>query len=308
MECAPGHWICSALGSDGVCRDFRTSTRTSAGRRRNAPRFQDFPDRGTRDRGARGRRVPEPRRREPARVRQSGHRNPHGASGAARRVGPRGDSRPRAARGAGRSAGRRELRDGVDRAGRTSRPGSRGPGRVRRERAGDAAPAPGAGRVRRIPPHRRPGAGAVEARRPRPLLDSPPAVLYEVSMRWTGLAVILIISLILAPFAGETQQQAEKVYRIGYLGNASAAAQAKRVESLRASLRDLGYVEGKNIVFEFRWAEWKLDRLPDLAAELVRLKLDVLVTAGTPGALAAKQATTTIPIVMVGIPDPLSTS
>ncbi len=110
-----------------------------------------------------------------------------------------------------------------------------------------------------------------------------------------------------ASLATEAQQQTEKVYRIGYLGNGSASAQAKRVESLRASLRDLGYVEGKNIVMEFRWAEGRLDRLPDLAAELVRLKLDVLVTAGTPGTLAAKQATKTIPIVMVGIGDAVAT-
>jgi putative ABC transport system substrate-binding protein len=73
-------------------------------------------------------------------------------------------------------------------------------------------------------------------------------------MRLIGL-VIITVGLILAPLAGETQQQTEKVYRIGYLGNASASAQAKRVESLRAGLRDLGYVEGKNIVIEFRWAE-----------------------------------------------------
>jgi len=93
-------------------------------------------------------------------------------------------------------------------------------------------------------------------------------------MRRIGLAIGLGLSL-LAPLAAEAEQ-AEKGYRIGYLGNASALAQAKRVESLRASLRDLGYVEGKNIVIEFRWAEGKLDRLPDLAAELVRLKVDVL--------------------------------
>jgi ABC-type uncharacterized transport system substrate-binding protein len=122
-------------------------------------------------------------------------------------------------------------------------------------------------------------------------------------MRLIGLAVVLSLSLTLAPLAGGTQQQTEKVYRIGYLGNVSASAQAKRVEALRASLRDLGYVEGKNIVIEFRWAEGRYDRLSDLAAELVRVKVDVLVTAGTPGALAAKQATTTIPIVMVGIGD-----
>jgi putative ABC transport system substrate-binding protein len=97
------------------------------------------------------------------------------------------------------------------------------------------------------------------------------------------------------------------VYRIGFLGTASASAQAKRVDALRAGLRDLGYVEGKNIVIEFRWAEGRYDRLPDLAAELVRLKVDVLVTAGTPGTLAAKKATTTVPIVMVGIGDAVAT-
>ena len=125
-------------------------------------------------------------------------------------------------------------------------------------------------------------------------------------MRLIGLAVILALSLILASLVAEGQQ-AEKVYRIGYLGNASASAQAKRVESLRAGLRDLGYVEGKNIVIEFRWAEGRYDRLPDLAAELVRLKVDVLVTSGTPGSLAAKQTTTTIPIVMTGSGDAVAT-
>jgi putative ABC transport system substrate-binding protein len=76
------------------------------------------------------------------------------------------------------------------------------------------------------------------------------------------------------------------------------------VEALRAGLRDLGDVEGKNIVIEYRWAEGKYDRLPDLVAELVALKVDVIVTSGgTPPALAAKQATTTIPIVMAGTGD-----
>src|SRR5438094_3098814 len=120
-------------------------------------------------------------------------------------------------------------------------------------------------------------------------------------MRLIGLTVVLSLSFI-APLAVGAQQ-AEKVHRIGYLGNASALAEAKRVESLREGLRDFGYVEGKNIVIEFRWAERRNERLPELAAELVRLNVDVLVTAGTPGALAAKQATTTIPIVMVGIGD-----
>jgi len=72
-------------------------------------------------------------------------------------------------------------------------------------------------------------------------------------------------------------------------------------------LRDLGYVEGKNLTIEFRWAEGKHERLPDLAAELVRLKVDVIVTQGTPGALAAKQATATIPIVMAVVADPVAT-
>jgi putative tryptophan/tyrosine transport system substrate-binding protein len=110
------------------------------------------------------------------------------------------------------------------------------------------------------------------------------------------------LGLLAAPLAAEAQP-AGKVYRLGYLGNASAPAQAKRVESLRDGLRDLGYVEGQNIVIEFRWAEGRNERLPDLAAELVRLNVDVLVTAGTPGALAARHATTRIPIVMVGIGD-----
>jgi putative ABC transport system substrate-binding protein len=113
----------------------------------------------------------------------------------------------------------------------------------------------------------------------------------------TGLGAVLA-----APLAAEAQQP-EKVYRIGYLGNASALAEADRVDSLREGLRDVGYVEGKNIVIEPRWAEGRNERLPELAAELVRLNVDVLVTAGTPGALAAKQATTTVPIVMVGIGD-----
>ena len=101
-----------------------------------------------------------------------------------------------------------------------------------------------------------------------------------------------------APLASFAQQQAAKIARIGFLGTASASGWASRVEALRAGLRDLGYVEGKNIVIEFRWAKEKYDQLPDLAAELVRLKVDVLVTGGTPGTLAAKRATTTIPIVM----------
>ena len=88
-------------------------------------------------------------------------------------------------------------------------------------------------------------------------------------------------------------QQTGKVARIGLLGPASAKSHG--VEALRAGLRDLGYVEGRDIVIEYRWAEGRYERLAELAAELVRLKVDVILTYGTPGVLAAKQATMTIP-------------
>ena len=95
------------------------------------------------------------------------------------------------------------------------------------------------------------------------------------------------------------------MYRVAFLSSGSAPVQGYRVEALRTGLRDLGYVEGKNAVLEVRWAEGKYDRLPALAAELVRLKVDVLVTGGTAATKAAMQATTTVPIVMVGTGDPL---
>jgi putative ABC transport system substrate-binding protein len=101
--------------------------------------------------------------------------------------------------------------------------------------------------------------------------------------------------------------QQPNVARIGFLGPASASATASWVEALRAGLRDLGYQDGKNIVFEFRWAEGNDDRLPELAADLVRLRVDVLVTYGTPGTRAAKGATTTIPIVMAVSGDAVAT-
>jgi putative ABC transport system substrate-binding protein len=102
-------------------------------------------------------------------------------------------------------------------------------------------------------------------------------------------------------------QQARKIARIGFLGSTFAFPWASRVEVFRSGLRDLGYVEGENIAIEFRWAEEKYDQLPRLAAELVRLKVDVLVTYGTPGSLVAKSATTTIPIVMVHSGDAVAT-
>jgi putative ABC transport system substrate-binding protein len=111
-------------------------------------------------------------------------------------------------------------------------------------------------------------------------------------------AVLLGLGVLTCPFAANAQQAAN-VARIGFLGATSPTGWASRVEAFRLGLRDLGYVEGKNVIFDFRWADEDYDRLPSLAADLLRLKVDLLVTYGTPASLAAKHATTTIPIVMV---------
>ena len=100
-------------------------------------------------------------------------------------------------------------------------------------------------------------------------------------------------------------QQTGKVYRIGFLGIANASSWASQIAALRQGLRDLGYEEGKNLVIEYRWANEDFDRLTKLAAELVSVKVDLIVTHGTPGSRAAKQATTTIPIVMAAVGDPV---
>ncbi len=101
-------------------------------------------------------------------------------------------------------------------------------------------------------------------------------------------------------------QQAGKVARIGFLGATSPAGYGARVEALRAGLRELGYIEGTNLVLEYRWAEGNYDRLPALLAELIRSNVDIIVTHGTPAALAAKQATASIPIVVGIIGDPVA--
>ena len=96
-------------------------------------------------------------------------------------------------------------------------------------------------------------------------------------------------------------QQPKKVPRIGYLSSFDPASESTRSEAIRLALRELGYIEGQNIAIEYRYAEGKLDRLPELAAELVRLKVDIIVVAGGDRVIrAAKNATKTIPIVMVG--------
>ena len=96
-------------------------------------------------------------------------------------------------------------------------------------------------------------------------------------------------------------QQPKKVLRLGYLSNLDSARESTRVEAIRRALRQLGYIEGQNIAIEYRYAEGKRDRLPELAAELVRLRVDIIVAlGGDPLILAAKNATKTIPIIMVG--------
>jgi len=102
-----------------------------------------------------------------------------------------------------------------------------------------------------------------------------------------------------------TAQQPTKIPQIGYLAGASPSSNPARTQAFRQGLRELGYVEGKNIVSEWRFAEEKLDRLPALAAELVRLKVDVIVTAGPIPTRSAKEATSTIPIVMTQDSDPV---
>ena len=101
-------------------------------------------------------------------------------------------------------------------------------------------------------------------------------------------------------------QQAGKMPRIGFLGAASPSTFASRLEGIRQGLRDFGYVEGTNIVIAYRWAEGHYERLPELAAELVRSNVDLIITHTTPGSLAAKRATTTIPIVVALIGDPVA--
>jgi len=113
--------------------------------------------------------------------------------------------------------------------------------------------------------------------------------------------------LLALSFPADAQQQATKIPRIGYLATVSLSAISARIEAFRQGLRELGYVEGKNIVIEWRYAEGKADRLPGLAAELVRLKVDVIVTAGAPATRRAKEATVTIPIVMTNDGDPVGT-
>src|SRR6266704_7214152 len=122
---------------------------------------------------------------------------------------------------------------------------------------------------------------------------------------WRVFVGTLAGGLLAIPLAAEAQQAA-KIARIGYL-TSSLGVNPHLLKAFRQGLRDLGYVEGRNLVIEYRDAEGKVDRLPALAAELVALKVDVLVTTvGTHIALVAKQATRTLPIVFTSVADPVT--
>src|SRR5205807_4830700 len=120
------------------------------------------------------------------------------------------------------------------------------------------------------------------------------------------ITVLTLCAMLLALCGFADAQQTGKIFRIGYLDTSTASGSAVVVDAFRQELRKLGWVEGKNIAIEYRFAESKGSmRLPELAADLVRLKVDLIVVTDTPSALAAKNATTTIPIVMVTPGDPV---
>jgi len=117
---------------------------------------------------------------------------------------------------------------------------------------------------------------------------------------------LISCALLFALCSSADAQQAKKVPRIGYLASASPSSSAGRREAFRQGLRDLGFIEGQNVAVEHRYAEGVAE-YANLARELVRLKVDVIVASSTPGAQAAKNATTTIPIVFTGVGDPVGT-
>src|SRR5262245_17149508 len=122
--------------------------------------------------------------------------------------------------------------------------------------------------------------------------------------KWFGLSIIAFVLVVCVAVA--QAQQSGKIFRIGFLDNSTASGSAGLLEAFRQELRKLGWIEGKNIAIEYRFAEQKSERIPELAADLVRLKVDLIVVTSTPVALAVKKATTTIPIVMASGLDPVA--
>ncbi len=123
-------------------------------------------------------------------------------------------------------------------------------------------------------------------------------------MRTIGVTLSIALAILAAPLAAEAQQPA-KVPRIGYLGPTSPSAGARLLESFRQGLRELGYIEGQNIFIDYRWAEGKSDRFPALAAELIQLRVDAIVTYNNAAVAALQQVTRTIPIVVANMGDPV---
>jgi putative tryptophan/tyrosine transport system substrate-binding protein len=115
----------------------------------------------------------------------------------------------------------------------------------------------------------------------------------------------LLATILLTTTPPAQAQQTGKIFRIGYLDNSTASGIAVLLEAFRQELRKLGWIEGKNIIIEYRFAEQKPERLPELAADLVRLKVDLILVPSQPTALGAKKATSTIPIVMANAGDPV---
>ena len=116
------------------------------------------------------------------------------------------------------------------------------------------------------------------------------------NLKWAGFLAVFLVGCAAVAEA----QQPKKVPRIGYLSPFDPASDSTRVEAIRLALRELGYIEGQNVAIEYRYAEGKRDRYPELLAELVRLRVDIILVSGDPPVRAAKNATKTIPIVMVG--------
>ena len=115
----------------------------------------------------------------------------------------------------------------------------------------------------------------------------------------------LVIALPLAGIARSGNAQPARVRRIGFLGNSTAALEANLVGPFRQGLRDLGYIEGRNLTIEYRWAEGDYKRFPALVAELAKLRVEVIVTAGTPASMAVQRGAPAIPLVMVAVGDPV---
>ncbi len=127
-----------------------------------------------------------------------------------------------------------------------------------------------------------------------------------VCMKLTMRVVAVVVLALLAPVLDAEAQQAVKIPRIGYLSPVAPTSNPDFENAFREGLRELGYVEGRNIAIEYRWAEGKYERLPELAAELVRLKVEVILAATTPAMQATKSATRTIPIVFTLVSDPVA--